>query len=201
MTHPLGERRRPAAQSAMQHPEAAVTHRPLHPALSAALAALLSAGAPAAAQQADAPDTLLESYRDWTVRCAIPAEGGERVCEMAQEIRQRGEGGRRVLSMAVKRGEGEEAQMTFLGPFGIRLAEGMGLRIDEAETPQMRLSFLTCVPDGCIVVAPLPPELSAMLAAGTALEAEMVALNGDTVRVALSLDGFTAAWSRLDALR
>jgi invasion protein IalB len=177
-----------------------VTPRPA--ALSLALA--LAAALPAAAQQvapADGPDTLVESYRDWVVRCAAPTADGTRQCEMGQEIRQRGEGGRRVLSMAVQRGEGETAQVTFLGPFGVRLADGMGLRIDEAEEPQLRLAFLTCVPDGCIVAAPLAPELLELLRGGSALEAEMVALNGETVRIGLSLTGFTAAWNRLGALR
>ncbi len=180
-------------------------HRFRHLFSAAALGIALAHGGPAATQTADdGPDTLVESYRDWVVRCsAAEGEGanGTRQCEMAQEIRQRGEGGRRVLSMAVQRGTDDAAQMTLLGPFGVRLSEGLSLRIDDAEAPQVRIGFLTCVPDGCIAAAPLPPELAAALRGGSTLEAEMMALNGETVRIGLSLMGFTAAWNRLGALR
>lgn len=167
----------------------------------AALALALALAGPAAAQQGDAPETLSETHGDWLVRCAAPAEDGNRQCEMAQDVRERGEGGRRVLSMAVQRGDGDAAQLTFIGPFGLRLADGMGLRIDEAETPQLMIPFLTCVTDGCIAVSPLAPELRIALLEGEALEAVVMSVGGEPVRIGLSLEGFAAAWARLGALR
>jgi invasion protein IalB len=161
----------------------------------------LALAAPAAAQQGDTPDTLTETYSDWLVRCAAPAADGQRQCEMVQEVRERAENGRRVLSLALQRADGEATQITAIGPFGLRLADGLGLRVDEADPPQLTIPFLTCVSDGCIAVAQLEPELRAVLQDGATLEAVLVAVTGEPVRIGLSLAGFTAAWNRLGALR
>jgi invasion protein IalB len=163
-----------------------------------ALALLLAA--PAVAQNSPGPDTLTETYRDWLVRCAAPA-GGERQCEMVQEVRERADNGRRVLSLALQRTGDDAGQITAIAPFGLRLSEGLGIRIDEADPPQRTIPFLTCVADGCIAVAELEPELRALMEDGSALEAVVYAVSGEPVRIGLSLAGFLDAWARLGTLR
>ena len=161
--------------------------------------------ATAAPAQGEGPDTLVETYRDWVVRCV--ADAGGRVCEMTQELRQR-EGGQRVLALGVRRapeGEAAEGQLTAVGPFGVRLADGLVLALpSENAAPGdalARLPFVTCLPDGCVAVLPVEPALLEALRAAPSVEAVLTDLGGDSLRVSLSLAGFGAAWDRLGTLR
>lgn len=164
----------------------------------AGLAALLISAAAAPAQE-EGPDTLTERYRDWVVRC-VGAGAVGRSCEMTQELRQR-DSGQRVLALAVQRGEGDAGQITAIGPFGVRLAEGLALAEPEGGAVLAELPFVTCMPDGCIAARTIDAPLLEALRAGTAIEARLVAMSSETVRLSLSLMGFTAAWERLGTLR
>lgn len=171
---------------------------PAGAAMLAGLAALTIWAGPAPAQE-DGPDSLTETYRDWVIRCVSAGAGG-RACEMTQELRQQGSG-QRVLAVAVRRGAGEAGQITAIGPFGVRLAEGLALTEPEGGAVLAQLPFVTCLPDGCIATSEIDPPLLQALRAGTTVEARLVAMSGETVRLSLSLMGFTAGWERLGTLR
>lgn len=150
----------------------------------------------------DAPDTLRESYRDWVLSCAAGAGPGAtppRRCEIAQEVRT-AETDQRVLRMALA-GEGNGgagAAVTLVTPFGVRVADGVG--IATAGMDGTRIDFLTCLQGGCVATGTLD---AAMLDALQAAETATVTMNstgGETVTLDLSLAGFAAAWRRLGAL-
>ncbi|MGS4946642.1 invasion associated locus B family protein [Meridianimarinicoccus sp. RP-17] len=159
---------------------------------------------PAAAQETpagpDVPDTLRESYRDWVLRCAAGAGPGAtppRRCEIAQEVRT-AETDQRVLRMALAGNDGAGAAVTLVTPFGVRVADGVG--IATAGMDGTRIDFLTCLQGGCVATGTLD---AAMLDALQAAETATVTMNstgGETVTLDLSLAGFAAAWRRLGAL-
>jgi invasion protein IalB len=167
----------------------------------AAIVALASALPGAALAQGGGPDLLQETYRDWQVRCetvqgadsAAPA----RVCELAQEVTQ-AESGQRIVTIALQAMGDETAGLSVLGPFGLDLATGITLLTGETEAA--RLPFRTCLPVGCVATAPLDALALDQLAAAEALELRMAADGGQPVSITLSLAGFGAGWTRLQAL-
>jgi invasion protein IalB len=155
---------------------------------------------PAAAQEAPAPDRLVETYRDWTLRCGVPANapaGSPRSCEVAQELSRQapGQQPQRILSIFVVRGEGGTGQITFLTPLGLSLPAGIVLSVGEETLAE--LAYATCRPAGCISGTRLEGPLLAAFEAGGTARLRVRTLEGQDVAVEFSLQGFAVAWARL----
>ncbi len=164
------------------------------------VAALIAAGATLA--QSEGPDSLRESFRDWSVNCeTIPAEGqvnsAGRVCEMMQRIDHQ-ESGQRVLAFSLRINDEGTPVAVLIAPFGLRLSEGLRIRIGEEQVAH--LAFDTCLPEGCLVIAPMDDELIAAMQSGTEGAVVMVSRQGEAVGVPISLMGFTAGLARLRTL-
>lgn len=153
------------------------------------------------AQSTD-PDSLREGFRDWSVNCeTIPADAatnpGQRVCEMVQQINQQ-ESGQRVLAFSLRINAEGNPVAVLIAPFGLRLSEGLRLQIGEEQVAQF--GFETCLPEGCLVIAPLQDDVIEAMQAGTDGTVVMVSRQGEALGVPVSLMGFTAGLARLRAL-
>lgn len=171
----------------------------------AAFAALLWS-APAAAQTPEAaPSAFTETYGTWTVICGSEDTGdGESVrrCAMEQRFVWRDEGSgetRQLLTVTLRPAADGEVEAVALAPFGLLLPNGLRLRADEAEATVV-LDFETCFPEGCVARAPLDAAALWSFRAGLILYVEAdPAAGGDLFRLEGSLDGFGAAFARLDS--
>lgn len=182
-----------------------------------ALALCIAATSPVAAQDetpvdpgAAGPDTVVESYGNWQVRCGPPAaptdaaitgaedqaENGARslVCEAMQELFQ-SETGQRLVAVAFSRA-GDGAGMTIVAPFGLLLSEGITLT--DNGTALALIGFRTCLPTGCIARADLDADTIANVIAAPDLTLSMrAAPGGEPVTIPLLREGLTEAWTRL----
>lgn len=149
----------------------------------------------AVAPDSDGPSSILETYRDWVVRCDS-AEGAPRRCEMAQELRQAD--GRLVFATLVQRTGTEDAAVVFVAPFGVALAEG--LRFQWADASVWDVPFATCYATGCIAERAADQADLARMQDAASVPVAMQAFGGDRVELTLSLAGFTGAWRRLAVL-
>lgn len=148
-------------------------------------------------QVATPPNSMTETYGAWTVRCMTPeAADSERQCEMVQEL-SREEDGQRLLAISVQDNEGI-GQLVLLVPFGLQLSQGVQMTVAEGQVAQ--IPFHTCMPAGCIARTDLEAEPIARLQRGSTLQVEMRTTADEPFAVDLSLQGFTAAWTRLQDL-
>lgn len=144
-----------------------------------------------------APDTLRETYNDWIVECGA-VEGGGRFCRMAQQLTQSG-AKKPVLSVFIRaKPDDSGALMTLIGPLGISLAGGITVAVGENRL--VEADFLTCRPIGCMARKELGAEAIAAFRAGNEAIVTMASMNGDAIAIGVSLSGFSAAWTRLQAL-
>lgn len=145
-----------------------------------------------------APDALVEKYGDWTVECGGATEGAERFCRMTQRIGQSG-AQKQILSVFIRaKSEDSAAVITLIGPLGISLAGGISVSVGDNRL--VEADFLTCRPRGCMARKELGTEAIDAFRAGNEVIVKMVALNGDAIAITVSLNGFSAAWARLQAL-
>jgi invasion protein IalB len=163
--------------------------------------ALFAVPQPAAAQAPEA-DSLQEMFRDWAVNCETippvpPATSGTRVCEMMQQVNHQ-ESGQRVLAFSIRLNDAGEPVAVVIAPFGLRLSEGLRLRVGDKEIAA--LAFETCLPEGCLVVAPLDQATVTSMQGGSEGAIIMVGRQGEAVGVPMSFLGFTAGLTRLRAL-
>ncbi|MDD7971937.1 invasion associated locus B family protein [Roseinatronobacter sp. HJB301] len=177
-------------------------------AASTGLALLATAGlmaVPVSAQTEiaeSAPDSLREDFRDWIVNCVTiaadaPANAGARVCEMFQQIDHQ-ESGQRVLTFSVRINDEDQPISVLITPFGLRLAEGVRVQIGDEQIAH--LGFETCLPEGCLVVAPMDPAMITAMRQAREGAVVLVSRQGDALGVPISLMGFAAGLERLRAL-
>lgn len=164
-------------------------------ALSAAVLAVIPTLA--LAQQAPTrPNSMIETYGAWTLRCVTSEDETGRQCEMGQEL-SREQDGQRLLSISIQH-NGGSAQLVVLAPFGLQLSQGVQMTVAEGQVA--RIPFQTCLPAGCVARTILDAEPVARLQRGSTVQVEMRTTADEPFAVELSLQGFTAAWTRLQDL-
>lgn len=161
-----------------------------------ALALGLAAGPVRAQQQQVAPDTLRETFRDWTVQCETP-EAASRVCEMLQQV-DHPESRGSVLLFSMRFDAEDRLVGVLIAPFGLRLSEGVQIR--SGDTVLGRYGFETCLSTGCVIIAPLDEEAVATMRAALDGQVRAVTRRGEDFVIPVSFRGFSAALDRLRAL-
>lgn len=164
--------------------------------------ALLGAlcAAPAFAQEAPAPSalpggaaSLSEEHGDWTVSCRM--DGGAKLCALSQSLAN-SNSGEMVLSVELATPALDRIEGMLLLPFGLRLADGITLKVDGNGLGEPR-PFLTCIANGCLVpVAFSAGEISAMRAGKELILSGASADVGQPVDLKVSLAGFSVASNR-----
>jgi invasion protein IalB len=140
--------------------------------------------------------SLSESYQDWQVRC-VSTDSGPR-CAMSQ-MQVDPKTRKRILTIELRSDEGR-AVGALIAPFGLALAEGVTLKVDDrrGETP---LAFSTCVPAGCVVPLDLAAGMTKSLVSGEVLTVVVTASDTQQpLSFSISLKGFSSAWARLAEL-
>lgn len=162
----------------------------------AATLAALSASAVPAAPLPGGASTLQETYQDWTVSCQTQNETTACVIRQDQSSAQTRQ---RVLTAELRNGGDGKVDGVILLPFGLDLAKGAALKIDEADGP--KLAYSTCLPQGCLAPVHLDARQTAALKKGETLNLSATALSpSQPVAFKISLKGFGAAFDRIVAL-
>lgn len=159
-------------------------------------AACVMLGGNAALAQ-EGPSSFSETYGDWVVSCQQAQTG--LFCEMSQELRQQ-ETNQRVLRAGLVATEGGQTIGTFIVPFGLSIADGAAMLVDE-DRPIGSMGFRTCIPAGCVLRTSFGEDALTTLEAGAQLQIILQRLDGaEALSISLSLTGFTAALGRLQGL-
>lgn len=166
--------------------------------LRAVLLSLALLASPATAQDGtslpNGATSLQEAYEDWVVSCGL-SEAGKH-CTLSQQQTQ--QNGQRVLAIELAV-EGDTVSGSLVLPFGLALAAGAGVQVDEQE--QTTVPFGTCLPAGCLVRLSLSEEQVAAMRRGSQLKVR-VRPDGssETAVLTISLKGFSVALDRTRAL-
>lgn len=160
---------------------------------SAAIFAIMGAGASFAQGLPGGASSLNEKHGDWTVACATRESAVH--CAMSQ-TQVRGESRQRVLAVEMTASASGDSTGTLVMPFGLALDQGVVLSIDESEfLPPLR--FSTCVRAGCLVPLTFDQDAVAAMRVGTALKVKVTASDSDQeVNFSISLAGFSSALAR-----
>jgi invasion protein IalB len=143
--------------------------------------------------------SLREAHGDWAVSCSVQTANSKttKACALSQELTDR-KSGQRVLAIEV-RPAGTAADGTLVLPFGLALAKGATLQIDDGQASSA-LAFRTCLPAGCVVPVNFDTKMLAALRSGAALKVKATRDGGGDVQFSLSLKGFGGAFDRTATL-
>ena len=146
-----------------------------------------------AANALEGVPSLRASHGDWEVRCL-----GEADCVMTQLHRRTPETADAVFTIVKPRdltdrdGRPMEAFAEIVVPLGVYLPGGLGLKVDDA--PARAAPYERCIDEGCVVRAPISPEMVAAMKAGRTATVVIFGAPDQPVQIPISLIGFTAAY-------
>lgn len=153
---------------------------------------------------------VISTHGDWTVQCQTNAAGasaggegaaeGERACGMVQSTRH-AERKNVSLTLVVVKAEQEGTEVTMMrvmAPIGVFLPTGIAIEIDEEAVG--RLPYTRCLPQTCVAFAEASPPTLEKFKKGATANFIIYEAPGISMSMPLSLNGFTAALTKLDEL-
>ena len=149
-------------------------------------------------------NSLRETYDQWVLNCGLAAgeaaDAGPTVtCSMTQQLVEQSTR-RRAVAIGLTAAENGGVNGTLVMPFGLALADGVALQIDDG--PQTKpASFRTCTPQGCLIPIEWSERTVSGLRTGSALKLSAKGDNGRPVDFSLSLAGFATALDRARELQ
>ncbi len=153
--------------------------------------------AAAAVQLEGGASALTEVHGDWTVTCQVI--NNKKACSFAQQ-QVDSTTKQRLLALELSSQDGQTATGALALPFGLLLASGVTLSIDDAKLGES-YPFRTCLPVGCLVALTFAKPAIESLKAGTVLKVS--GTTSDTnqpIEFTLSLKGFSGALGRTSTL-
>ncbi|MGK9264083.1 invasion associated locus B family protein [Sinorhizobium meliloti] len=143
-------------------------------------------------------DALKETYGDWAVECTVI--GIQNKCSLVpsqHDQQQRAS----MFSVEILIAESGENRLAVMMPFGLNLADGIRLTLDDRPAEQ-RGSFATCLPNGCLVPLTLPDASIEAIKKAKNLRVSATAFGGGQgPTFTVSLKGFSTAIERLKNLQ
>jgi len=165
-----------------------------------AAATIVAGSAVAATTLPGGATTLRETYDQWVLNCGIgPANGAAEAtptvaCSLSQQLIEQSTK-RRAVALGLTPTENGGVKGTLIMPFGLALAKGVTLQIDEGQATQP-ISFRTCTPQGCLIPIEWPDQTVNGLKTAGALKVSATGDNGQPVNFTLSLKGFASGFDR-----
>jgi invasion protein IalB len=155
----------------------------------------LFAGARALAAEPDAQGTIRDKHGDWVTRCETPPGAAHEQCAIVLSVVDQ-ERPNLVLAVVVLNTADRKARLIrVIAPLGVLLPPGVGLRIDDADVG--RLSFLQCLPNGCVAQLAMDEGLIDKLKNGKTATLGIFQTPEQGVGVQAPLAGFKEAYEQL----
>ena len=136
---------------------------------------------------------LSETHGDWTVNCQVT--GTNKICSLSHQQFNK-QSGQRLLALELTTKSGQDATGTLALPFGLALAKGVTLEIDDQKL-EGSLQFNTCQAVGCLVPVTFNADTTPLLQNGTTLKINATAADtAQPIVFTISLNGFAGALAR-----
>jgi invasion protein IalB len=136
---------------------------------------------------------LSETHGDWTVNCQ--ATVNTKTCTLSHQQFNK-QSGQRLLAIELASKTGQDATGTLALPFGLALAKGIRLEVDDQKL-EGSLQFHTCQAVGCLVSVTFTADTTPLLQNGTTLKINATAADtAQPIAFTISLSGFAGALAR-----
>jgi len=143
--------------------------------------------------QAEEPSsrTVTEQFKDWGYVCVEQDDTSR--CEIGQGAAN--DQGQMVSQIIIGQSPEGKAQVQLLAPLMMDLKAGVTVSVDQESVAN--LNYLFCNQGACVVAELLYKDLLMAMKAGSDMQIDVAAINGQTMTINYSLSGFSAAFARL----
>ena len=158
--------------------------------LALATAALLGLAGAAAAQ-----GVVKSVHGDWQIRCDTPPGAAGEQCALIQSVTAEDRPNVGLTVIVLKTADQKFRLMRVLAPLGVLLPNNLGLRIDSADVG--RVSFVRCLPNGCVAEVVINDDLMKQLRTGHTATFIIFQTPEEGIGIPVSLKGFGEGFDKL----
>src|ERR1700679_2333805 len=134
-------------------------------------------------------------HGDWVPRCHPPPGAPHEQCAIGLSVVDQDRPSLILVVIVLNTADRKTRLMRVIAPLGVLLPPGISLRIDNAEAG--RLSFLQCLPNGCVAQLAMDQTLIDKLKTGKAASLGVFQTPEEGVGVPAPLTGFKEAYEQL----
>jgi invasion protein IalB len=136
-----------------------------------------------------------DKHGDWATRCETPPGAAHEQCAIVLSVVDQDRPNLILVVIVLNTADRKTRLMRVIAPLGVLLPPGVSLRIDNAEAG--RLSFLQCLPNGCVGQLAMDQALIDKLKSGKTATLGIFQTPEEGVGVQAPLVGFKEAYEQL----
>jgi invasion protein IalB len=156
------------------------------------LALTLCAGVPSFAI---AQGIVKEKHGAWETRCESPPGSSAEQCAVVQSVVDEERPNITLVVIALKTADRKSRLLRVIAPLGVLLPTGLGLHIDKDEFG--RMSFVRCLPNGCVAEVFLDDKLLGRMESGQTATFVIFETPEEGIGVPAQLAGFKESFEKL----
>ena len=149
----------------------------------------------ASAADSGSQGVVREKHGDWVTRCETPPGAAHEQCAIVLSVVDQDRPNLILVVIVLNTADRKTRLMRVIAPLGVLLPPGISLRIDNAEAG--RLSFLQCLPNGCVAQLAMDEALLGKLKGGKTATLGVFQTPEEGVGVQAPLVGFKEAYEQL----
>jgi invasion protein IalB len=162
---------------------------------SLSLVAGLLFATPASAAGPETQGVVRDKHGDWVTRCETPPGAAHEQCAIVLSVVDQERANLILVVVVLNTADRKARLMRVIAPLGVLLPPGISLRIDNAEAG--RLSFLQCLPNGCIAQLAMDESLLDKLKNGKTATLGIFQTPEEGIGMQAPLAGFKQAYEQL----
>jgi invasion protein IalB len=157
--------------------------------------ALALVGLAGLAGSAAAQGVVKSVHGDWQIRCDTPPGAQSEQCALIQSVTAEDRPNVGLTVIVLKTADQKFRLMRVLAPLGVLLPNGLGLRIDSADVG--KVSFVRCLPNGCVAEVVVNDDLMKQLRTGQTATFIIFQTPEEGIGIPVSLKGFGDGFDKL----
>lgn len=134
-------------------------------------------------------------YGDWQMSCDTPPGASFEQCAIIQNVLDEDEPNVGLSVIVLRTADREARLLRVLAPLGVLLPNGLGLNVDG--TDMGRVTFVRCLPNGCIAEVELDDDLIEILSTGESAIFVVFKTPEEGIGIPVSLAGFSEGFAAL----
>ena len=156
---------------------------------------LLFAAFRASAAESEPQGVVRDKHGDWVARCETPPGAAHEQCAIVLSVVDQDRPSLILIVIVLNTADRKTRLMRVVAPLGVLLPPGVSLRIDSADAG--RLSFLQCLPNGCVAQLAMDEALIDKLKTGKTATLGVFQTPEEGTGVQAPLAGFKEAYEQL----
>ena len=142
-----------------------------------------------------AQGTVKEKHGSWETRCESPPGSAAEQCAVVQSVVDDERPNITLVVIALRTADRKSRLLRVIAPLGVLLPTGLGLHIDKDDFG--RMTFVRCLPNGCVAEVFLDDKLLARMESGQTATLVIFETPEEGIGVPAQLAGFKESFEKL----